>query len=70
MTKAIVSPPSQWVMQQAIIWPANGCILDFAAGSGRHSRALIELSDNQFQVLAVDQDQAALAELKIGRAHV
>jgi SAM-dependent methyltransferase len=63
MTKAIVSPPSKWVMQQAIIWPTNACVLDFAAGSGRHSRALIALSDSQFKVLAVDQDEVALTEL-------
>ena len=40
-------------------WPADGRVLDFASGSGRHSRVLAE----RFHVLAVDRDADALAPL-------
>jgi len=51
--------PSSWVMAQAKSWPEKGRLLDFAAGSGRHSRALAD----RFHIVAVDRDADALAAL-------
>ena len=51
--------PSPWVMQQALLWPKDGRVLDFASGRGRHSRLLAE----RFQILAVDRDADALTPL-------
>ena len=47
--------PSPWVMQQALLWPEHGRVLDFASGRGRHSRLLAE----RFHILAVDRDADA-----------
>lgn len=51
--------PSSWVMQQALLWPEHGRVLDFASGRGRHSRLLAE----RFHILAVDRDADALTPL-------
>ena len=51
--------PSPWVMQQALFWPKDGRVLDFASGHGRHSLILAE----RFHVLAVDRDADALTPL-------
>ena len=51
--------PSPWVMQQALLWPKDGRVLDFASGRGRHSLVLAK----RFHVLAVDRDVDALTPL-------
>jgi SAM-dependent methyltransferase len=51
--------PSPWILQQALLWPDRGRILDLACGYGRHSMALA----TRFDVLAVDHNAAALAKL-------
>ena len=51
--------PSSWVMQQSMLWPTEGQVLDFASGRGRHSLVLAE----RFNVLAVDRDGDALTRL-------
>ena len=51
--------PSPWVMQQALLWPKYGRVLDFASGRGRHSRLLA----GRFHILAVDRDANALTPL-------
>ena len=51
--------PSSWVMQQALLWPEHGRVLDFASGRGRHSISLSE----RFHILAVDRDADALTPL-------
>jgi hypothetical protein len=56
-------PPSPWVVDQARHWPDGALILDFAAGTGRHSRALMAMPDRAFKILAVDRDADALAAL-------
>lgn len=53
-------PPSPWVRRFASLIVPGGTVLDIACGSGRHSRYLAGLG---FDVLAVDKDEAALAEL-------
>ena len=59
-----LAPPSRWIMQQASIWPDTARLLDLAAGRGRHSCALSQADPGRFDILAVDRDQAALADLK------
>ena len=59
-----LSPPSDWIMQQAKNWPIGATILDFAAGSGRHCCALDQAFSGQFSFVAIDRDYAALAALK------
>ena len=59
-----LSPPSDWIMQQAKNWPIGATILDFAAGSGRHCCALDPAFSGQFSFVAIDRDYAALAALK------
>jgi SAM-dependent methyltransferase len=49
--------PSIWVRRFAGEIRADGQVLDVAAGSGRHSRYLLELG---FRVSAVDRDTSAL----------
>ena len=70
-----LSLPSPWVIAQAEQWAAavnqntgpndtdhiKTTILDFAAGRGRHSRALA--ATYPFDILAVDRNADALAEL-------
>jgi len=46
-------------MQQALLLPKDGRVLDFASGRGRHSRLLAE----RFHILAVDRDADALTPL-------
>ena len=62
--KPLLSPPSEWIMQQAQNWPDGARILDFAAGSGRHCCALDRAFPGQFSFVAIDRDHAALAALK------
>lgn len=54
-----IDHPSPWVARFAQSIPA-GSVLDVACGSGRHARFLQELG---FDVLAIDRDAAALAEV-------
>ena len=61
MTPQTLLVPSPWVMQQSLLWPKDGRVLDFASGRGRHSLALAE----RFHVLAVDRDADALTPLAI-----
>ena len=62
--KPSLSPPSDWIMQQAQNWPEGARILDFAAGSGRHCCALDHAFPGRFAFVAIDRDHAALATLK------
>ena len=65
MTKpSPLSPPSDWIMEQAQNWPDGARILDFAAGNGRHCCALDRAFPGRFSFLAIDRDHAALAALK------
>ena len=50
-------------MQQAKRWPNRSKILDFAAGHGRHCRALSSTFPDHFEILATDHNHAALEEL-------
>ena len=59
-----LSPPSDWIMQQAQNWPDGAKILDFAAGSGRHCCALDHAFPGRFSFVAIDRDHAALTALK------
>lgn len=58
--------PSVWVMRFASMIPDGGEVLDFACGSGRHTRWL---ASKGFRVEAVDRDAVAL-ELLSGVPHV
>ena len=53
-------PPSPWVEKFIGHIPARGTVLDLACGSGRHTHLLASAGH---QVLAVDRDAAALAQL-------
>ena len=53
---------SAWVQRFAALIPKNGEVLDLACGSGRHSKFLADLG---YSVLAVDQDIAAVSDLKL-----
>src|SRR5256885_1900199 len=52
--------PSAWVARHAGLMPKPGPVLDLAAGSGRHSRYLLDLG---YQVTAVDRDVSRLTDL-------
>ena len=52
--------PSPWVESHLRHLPAAGRVLDLACGNGRHARLL---AANNYEVLAVDRDTAALAGL-------
>ena len=52
--------PSAWIARFAPLVPAGANVLDVAAGRGRHARLFAALGA---QVLAVDRDAGALAEL-------
>ena len=52
--------PSPWIARFAPLLPAGGCILDVAAGRGRHARFLARRG---LRVLAVDRDAEALSTL-------
>jgi SAM-dependent methyltransferase len=54
------TPASAWVRRFATLIRRGGRVLDLAAGSGRHSRLLLE---SGFAVCAVDRDISALAPL-------
>ncbi|RJG11523.1 class I SAM-dependent methyltransferase [Massilia cavernae] len=58
MDSHAISQPSAWVARFAPLAP-GGEVLDLACGSGRHARHFAALGH---QVLAVDRDDAALAE--------
>jgi SAM-dependent methyltransferase len=55
-----VDQPSAWVRRFVPLIRAGGLVLDLAAGSGRHSRLLLE---SGFTVRAVDRDVSALRRL-------
>ena len=52
--------PSPWVERFAPLVPPGACVLDVAAGTGRHARLF---AARGARVLAVDRDAAALARL-------
>ncbi len=52
--------PSPWVERWLPFAKADATLLDFACGSGRHTRLALERG---YQVVAVDQDIAALDEI-------
>lgn len=54
------SPPSAWVVRFLPLIPAQGRVLDLAAGGGRHTRLLLEQG---FCVRAIDRDTSALEAL-------
>jgi len=54
------APASAWVRRFLPLIRRGGWVLDLAAGSGRHSRLLLELG---FAVCAVDRDISALLPL-------
>jgi len=54
-------PPSAWVARWLARLTRGARVLDYAAGSGRHSRLAASLG---MRVLAVDRDAAALAALE------
>jgi SAM-dependent methyltransferase len=53
-------PPSPWVTRFAALLPADGQVLDLAAGHGRHTRWLLEQGR---RVLAADLDTSGLRDL-------
>jgi SAM-dependent methyltransferase len=53
---------SEWVQAWAHLIPAAGSVLDLASGRGRHARWLARRA---YQVLALDRDATALAELAL-----
>jgi SAM-dependent methyltransferase len=54
------APASAWVRRFAPLITGGGRVLDLAAGSGRHTRLLLETG---FAVCAVDRDISALSPL-------
>lgn len=58
--RASAPPPSAWVLRFAPLIRAGGKVLDLAAGSGRHTRVLLQMG---MRVRAVDRDVGALAGL-------
>jgi SAM-dependent methyltransferase len=52
--------PSPWIMRFAPLVPRGACVLDVAAGSGRHARLF---ASRGAKVLAMDRDAAALGQL-------
>ena len=61
------NPPSAWVRRFAPLIRRGGLVLDLAAGSGRHSRFLL---DRGFVVCLVDRDISALLPLAGARCEV
>lgn len=58
-THSAIDAPSAWVLRFAASIP-KGDVLDVACGSGRHARLL---QSRGYNVLAIDRDPAALAEV-------
>jgi SAM-dependent methyltransferase len=58
--RASSAPASAWVRRFVPLIRRGGRVLDLAAGSGRHTRLLL---DSGFAVCAVDRDISALAPL-------
>lgn len=59
--------PSEWVKRHAHRFPAQGRVLDVAAGSGRNARWLAEQG---LQVSAIDRDATAMDTLSQYGIHV
>ena len=57
----MTSPPSTWLVRFAARVRPGGTVLDLAAGSGRHTRALRDLG---YRVTAVDIDLPKLEDLR------
>lgn len=53
-----LSPPSDWLLRWAHLFPVGGQVLDVACGPGRH---LYWLHAQGFRLAGVDRDPAALA---------
>jgi SAM-dependent methyltransferase len=64
---AAVALPSAWIARFAPLIRPGGLVLDLAAGSGRHTRLLL---DRGFAVRAVDRDVAALRALAGSRCEL
>jgi SAM-dependent methyltransferase len=62
-----VDQPSAWVRRFVPLIRPGGLVLDLAAGSGRHSRLLLE---SGFTLRAVDRDVSALGRLAGPRCEV
>ena len=58
--RASSAPASAWVRRFVPLIKRGGRVLDLAAGSGRHTRLLL---DSGFAVCAVDRDTSALSPL-------
>jgi len=56
---------SPWIQRFSHLLPEPGCVLDLAAGGGRHSRWLLE---DGHHVLAIDRDINALKTLRADMA--
>jgi SAM-dependent methyltransferase len=54
------TPPSSWVRRFAPLIRPGGHVLDVAAGSGRHTRLLLDMG---FEVTAVERNSAVLQPL-------
>jgi SAM-dependent methyltransferase len=67
LTNAEQSPPSAWVRRFLPLIRPGGLVLDLAAGSGRHTRLLL---DTGFHVRAVDRDTRALPPLAGPRCEI
>ncbi len=66
-TPGAAASPSAWVRRFLPLIGLGGRVLDLAAGSGRHSRLLLNVG---FTVLAVDRDVTALLPLAGPRCEV
>ncbi|MEK9672487.1 MAG: SAM-dependent methyltransferase [Rhodospirillaceae bacterium] len=55
-----IRSPSNWVVRFAPLVPADGRVLDLAAGGGRHARYFL---DRGHGVLAADKNISAMADL-------
>lgn len=61
MIHARLTEPAKWVLRHIQELPADGHILDLAAGNGRHSRLLLHQG---FRVTSVDIDVSGLQDLQ------
>jgi SAM-dependent methyltransferase len=55
-----IDPPSDWVVRFAPEIPKSGQVLDFACGTGRHTRLFLALGH---PVLAIDKDTTWLRDI-------